>query len=464
VHGPRRLAHGPGSGTVERVFRFTTALALALALAGVRSAQAEPRAGGPGSETCAARHGTALGQIACELARGLPTSTDASLVVVTAFSGELAGERRSELSGRLAALLAGELGVRARALAGIVGLPVAQRHARTTRVVGITIAFDRTRLSATADVLSPPGRFWERFNEQPNRVLSHAFATRALDAELRSYLPKVPLVVSKLHKLSLDEPAVALACGDLDADGSPELAIVSRQRARIGRVVSGAFRATKSADWSELSQLSPAPLREPIATAAVSSDGRLLLGISDRASGVELDADLRVLSRYAGRMPWGTSGCAARAGLGLAAERVVCAGAAKKPTAETETIDAIASAQTMARDGSPLEVWAARKQSDARVRIDLGKRRLELAEAVGAQLALGDLDGDGRLELMTTEPDADPARDLLLVRTLLEDGSTLPALRVAVPTGIQALAVCPPGANGFSTLVAATGDGLWILE
>jgi hypothetical protein len=446
------------------VFRFTTALALALVLAGASSARAEPRAGGPGSETCAARHGTALGQVACELARGLPAAAGATLVVGTAFSGELTDERRRELSGRLSALIAGELGGQARALPGLVGLPAAQSRARTTRVISVTITFDRARLSATADVLSPPGRFWERFSEQPNRVLTHAFAARPLDAELRSYLPKVPLVISKIHKLSLDEPAVALACGDLDADGSPELAILGRQRARVGRFVSGAFRATKSAAWSDLSQLSPSPLREPIATAAVSSDGHLLLGSTDRASGVELDADLRVLSRYDGRIPWGPSGCAARAELGLSAERVVCAGAAKKGTAATETLDAIASARTLARDGSPLEVSVGRRQNDARLRVAFGKRQLELAEAVGAQLALGDLDGDGRLELMTTEPHADPARDQLLVRTLLEDGRTLPALRLAVPTGIQALAVCPPGANGFSTLVAATGDGLWILE
>ena len=462
----RGLARGPGSGTVERVSRLTTALALTAVFASASAVRAEQREGGPRSETCAARQGTALGQVACELARGLPESASTTLVVTTLANGELALERRRELAGRLSALVAGEIGSHARALPGIVGLPTAQSSARTMRVIGVTLEIDRARLSATADVLSPPGRFWERFHEQAARIVAHAFAARPLDAELRSYLPKVPLVVSKIHKATLDEPAVALACGDLDNDGSLELAVVGRQRARIGRIVSGAFRALKSTTWSELSELAQSPLREPIAAAAVSSDGRLLLGTTDRASGVELDSELRVLARHEGRIPWGTQSCARRSGLGLSPERVDCSGKSRAPAGkdESDANDAIAAVRWVARDGTALDVSVGRRQRDARLRLEIGKRKVELAEAVGAQLALGDLDGDGRLELVTSDPDVDPSRDALLVRTLSEDGRTEPALRVAVPTGLHAIAVCPPSTSGFSTLIAATGDGLWIVE
>jgi hypothetical protein len=443
------------------------ALSFALVFASAHAAGAEPPAGGPTSETCAGRHATSLGQVACELARALPQSTEQTLVVTTLASGELALERRRELAGRLSALLAGELGSSARALPGISSLPAAQSRARATRVIGVTLEIDRARLSATADVLSPPGRFWERFHEQATRVVAHAFAARPLDAELRSYLPKVPLVVSKLHKATLDEPPVALACGDLDHDGSRELAVIGRQRASLGRIVSGAFRPLKSAAWSELSELAQSPLREPIATAIMTSDGRLLLGTTDRASGVELDSELRVVARHAGKLPWGLSACAERDGLGLSAEPVACSGARRGAAAAKqagEVIDALAATRLVRRDGSAVDVAVARRQSDARLQLRFGKQRLELADAVGAQLALGDLDGDGRLELVTTEPGNEPSNDVLLIRSLHENGVAKPAIRLPVASGLQALAICPPGPNGFSTVVAATGDGLWILE
>jgi len=420
--------------------------------------------GGPQSESCERRHGTALGLVACELARGLPRATTDTVVATAAVNGELTKERRAELGGRLSALVAGELGSSARALSGVVSSLAAHSAARGARVVVLRAELDRSRFSATADVLGGAARFWERFAEQGSRVTAHSFAARALDAELRSLLPRVPLVISKIHKAKLDEPAVALACGDLDGDGSPELAVVGRRRARIGRVVSGSFVASESAAWSELSPLAGAPLREPIATALVRSDGTLSVGTTDRQNLVVLDPALQVLARSPGRIPWSPSSCARRSGLGLAADEVPCSGALPAAASGGVVIDALASAQLVGRDGSSQPVFAMRRQSDGHVSIRFGARKLEIAEPVGAQLALGDLDGDGQLELVSSEPTADPSADALKIRTLPQSGPLAPGLSVPVPSGLHAVTICPPGASGFSPVVAATGDGLWVLE
>lgn len=404
-----------------------------------------------------------MGLVACELARGLPPATSETLVVTAAVAGELTKERRAELGGRLSALVAGELGPKARALSGIVSSLAAHAAARGARVVSLRAELDRSRLAATADVLGGGARFWERFADQASRVTAHSFAAQPLDAELRSALPRVPLVISKIHKAKLDEPAVALVCGDIDGDGSPELGVVGRHRTRIGRIVSGAFQASDSATWSDLSPLSGAPLREPVASAVLRGDGTLAVGSTDRESLVVLDRELNVLGRATGRIPWGASGCARRSGLGLADDEVACTGALRTAT-PAAVVDAIAAARLVGRDGSSQEVLALRRQSDGHVSIRFGKRSLELPEPVGAQLALGDLDGDGQLELLSSEVTTDPAADALRIRTLPENGPLAPGLSIPVPSGLQALCVCPPGPNGFSTIVAATGDGLWVLE
>jgi hypothetical protein len=442
--------------------RHLCAAFIAAAFSAASAIAAEPQSGGPETEPCERRQATALGQVACELARGLPAASDTTRVVTTKFNGELGAEPKAELGNRLARLVAGELGAKASAREGLLGWATALGEARGARVVALSIELDRTRLAVSADVIASKSKFWERFGTQAPPVVAHAFAARALDAELRAFLPRVPLVISKVHKATLDEPAVAVACGDVDRDGSPELAVVGRKRAHLGRVVGGAFRASASASWPELSSLSPAPLREPIATAAIGNDGLLAVGLSDRESAIVLDHELRVVARYPAKLPWGSAACARRSALGLAPEPVPCSGKNAALDA-TETLDAVAAAELVTKDGTPLRVSAARLQADGRVRVRLGDRKFEL-DVAGAQLALGDLDGDGRVELVTTNPSGDPAEDFVSIRTLDANGKSAAGPRIKVPAGVHALSICPPSPSGFSPIVAATGDGLWIFE
>lgn len=444
--------------------RRAAALALAVVLASVNATSAAPSANGPTSDC--ARQGSALAQTACELARGLPALPAALVVTTRAAGAELTPERGQRLAERLSGLVAGQLGAGARAVSGMTSPSAAQSLARSAQVVALELELDRARLAVTADVLPAPGRFWERFQAAAPRIQAHAFAARPLDAELRSYLPRVPLVISRVHKATLDEPAIALTCGDLDRDGAPELALVGRQRTRIGRLVGGVFRATRSAAWSELSPLAPSPLREPIGTAFITPRGTLLVGTTDRAAGLELDGTLTVLARYESKLPWGNAGCTRRLGVGLAPALEACA---EPPRSSPESavdaaVDAIAATQLVARDGTTTEASVARRQRDARLELRLGAKRLELQAPAGAQLALGDLDGDGRLELVTSDPTTEPERDVLTIHTLGPDGAVKLVLRVAVPSGLRALAVCPPGESGLSPIAAATGDGLWVLE
>jgi hypothetical protein len=136
----------------------------------------------------------------------------------------------------------------------------------------------------------------------------------------------------------------------------------------------------------------------------------------------------------------------------------------RRSAAAADLIDAVAGARIAASDGTLLEVYAARRQRDGRIEIAVGARRIELPDAAGAQLALADLDANGRLELVTSENTSDPGLDAIRVRTLNDDGSLSDAFRVPVPSGVRALATCPSEGDGLAPIVAATGDGLWVLR
>jgi hypothetical protein len=277
-----------------------------------------------------------------------------------------------------------------------------------------------------------------------------------------AHLPPIPLVLTRVDKASaLEEPSVAVACGDVDGDGALEIVQVGRRKIMLGRLNRGKFQITASAPWAELSRISARPLREPIASAAVHAGAGLEVGLSDRADGLRLDRSLRVVERFPGRIPWPSGGCATLTATGLSAERAPCA----RPAASREpesNIDTLAGARVVRRDGSALSVFASRR-SNGQLELEFAGRRVPVPNAtVGAQLALGDLDGDGKPELLTTLDTSDPSHDALVVRTLSDDGALLEAFRVDVPSGVRSLAICPHEGSALAPIVLGTGDGLWV--
>jgi hypothetical protein len=97
------------------------------------------------------------------------------------------------------------------------------------------------------------------------------------------------------------------------------------------------------------------------------------------------------------------------------------------------------------------------------VLVDDRGRRARIS-GVGAQLAIGDLDGDGQPELVSGSDTLDPAADALVVHTWQDDGKLVERLRIGVPSGVRAVAICPPESAGQAPIAVATGDGVWIVR
>jgi hypothetical protein len=74
------------------------------------------------------------------------------------------------------------------------------------------------------------------------------------------------------------------------------------------------------------------------------------------------------------------------------------------------------------------------------------------------------LDEDGLPEIVSSSPSLDRHADQLVVRTLSDNGQLRERLRLSVPSGIDALAICPGDGRAMAPLALATGDGIWIIR
>jgi hypothetical protein len=415
---------------------------------------------------CSTGTRSALSELGCELARALPKLPAGTLVVAAPVTSDAPLAAAEALGGRLTSVVAGALGLRG------VEQPAALSRARTLASSAGTLLHLRPEIVAgelrvVADLYPVPKSFWDRVRDPRPSPSAHAFASRRLDAELRTFFPPVPLVAKRVDKATSSEPSpVAIGCGDLDADGALELVLVGRHRLSVGRIRSGRFVPSITRLWSELSPLSRAPLREPVGSLAISPGRHIDVGISDRLDTLRLSPTLAPLAKLGRRLPWPGGGCAHLVGLSVQPVIEPCAPGDPNPALDRpeRPADALAGAHVARSDGKVVLVRAERVFNEPVALLKDDSGRSARVEGVGAQLAVGDLDGDGQPELVSGADVLDPGADALVIRTWQRDGQVVERQRLAVQSGVRALAVCPADSAGLSAVALATSGGVWIVR
>jgi hypothetical protein len=421
---------------------------------------------------------SATAQIASRVAGDLGASAKDSAIFVAPVRSDEPAPRGGELASKMVGLIAGALGGGASARSEPVPLSTAQALARRNKVlVYVQVDIARGQLRVTADAYRTTRNVWDRARQPVPAPIAHSFASARIDGEVRSYLAPIPLLANHVDRIaSEDKDLVALACGDVDDDGALEIVTLSRRRATLGRVRAGRFIPLKIASLHDLSGIAPAPLREPVAGLAIvpregTRPSHVDIGITDRAHGSRLDGDLRPLGAITG-VPFATSkgdACMTFQGSTLAASIAKCAeGDGPAPPADIETpLDSAAVATFVSADGTVREIVATRDPRSAELHLRAGGRAGTLAHA-GAQVAVADLDQDGSPEILSTldvlPKAANGTDDALVITTWQPDGSLLERARTPVPSGVRAVAACPPEGGGASSVVIATQGELWIIR
>ncbi len=400
----------------------------------------------PAVAECTRGTGPALGEIACELARTIGERGKRALVVASPPTGDGALAPRPELGSRVSELVAGALGPEA---SGWPKVEPAERTLwlpwKTRPLVILSLHVEGDRVRVNADLHASYPRLWRRVRGEKLGPVAHGVSERGIDGEVRAYLPRIPLTATNVHRATgADSDVVALACGDVDRDGAPEIAAIGRRRIALGRLQGSVFRPFATRAFGELAPVAPAPYREPIASAWVPEPGALEVGTTDRARALRLDGKLAKVRELDVRLPWpGGGGGLSTAEIG-------------------DSVDAIGGATLVSKTGEARRVRARRKP-DGTVTLSDGKQSLDLEHA-GAQLAVGDLDGDGDPELVTSLDTLDPATDALVVYSWQEGRKLVERLRIPAPGGVRALALCPPRATQMAPIAALVGDALWVVE
>jgi hypothetical protein len=414
----------------------------------------------------------ALEAIAGQAAKGIGAQKGAAMVVSAPLVTDTPAPKGDELAARVAQLVAGAMGGAAHASPQTATLAQARAvAAKDGALVFVQTEIAKGALRATVDVYPVPSNGWDRVRVPAPPPRAHAFAQAPVDAEVRAFLPSIPLERASVHKATHGEgDVIAAACGDLDGDGGMELALVSRARVAIGHVEKGAFAPSKTAAWSALAPRVSVPLREPLGGAAFVVDAErttLLAGTTDRG-GVALDATLALVGALRGiPMAAATDACAAPSPEASAFEgdAIACATSAKtdapRVTAPTPKYDALAAADVIGADGKGRAITIARGV-DGKLVARIGDASATL-DGAGAQVAVADLDQDGTPEIVAAAaaPDADDA-----ISVWSWDARTDPQLRskIAAPGGVRALCACPPEQGGAPALVAVVGGEVWIVR
>lgn len=395
-----------------------------------------------------------------------------------------------ELALRIGALVGGSVG--GAATAQTEPLTLATAHALARKAKGFVFVqpeIARGELRVTADLFLVVRNVWDRVRQLAPAPVAHSFAGERIDAEVRGYLGAVAPLAGKVERFRVDDRDVAaLACADADDDGIFEIVTVGRHRATVGRIQSGAYVPTHVAVLKDLLDVAPIPLREPLASTVIvpSQDdhpGYIDVGITDRSSGLRFDARLGFQAKIGGVPFPGEDGdiCARFEGTTLNAYLQPCTPLDGAPSAQMTgpmPLDVLYDASIVNSSGTVRHVRASHNPSVDALDIEVDADHLQIAHA-GAQVAVADLDGDGDPEIISTlDPLPAPApgtsalradplpteADALIVNSWHAGSPLKERLRVPVPTGVRAVAACPPDSLGPSAILLATPGELWVVR
>jgi len=467
----------PISSAAQRLLALGLAVTALSALVARATSAAPPTPSAAGPSTLPPpAPGSTLTQIVARLAADIGAGLEPTVICTASLRSDEPAPRGAELAGKLAALLAGKLGG-AVARVEPTSLASAQAFARRASwLIYLQAEIARGQLRVSADIYPATRSVWERAREPVPVPAAHAHAAGRIDGEVRSYLAPVPLVGTRIDRATVDDKdVVALACGDIDDDGVIEIVTLTRRRIAVGRARGGRFVTLRTALLRDFSGVAPAPLREPLGGIAIlpSRRGapRLDVGISDRSHGSRLDGALKPLGTISG-VPFATffgDACLRFQGSTLATTIGKCADADAGPLPFDidGPLDAAAAGAFVTADGVTRTIDAARDPRTGEVQIRALGRASSLAHA-GAQIAIADLDQDGAPEVIMGldvlyKPGGD-IDDALVITTLDPDGSLRERSRTPVPTGVRAVAACPPDGDGSAAVVIATPGELWIIR
>jgi hypothetical protein len=456
---------------LRRLIAITTCSALGvLAPAAAQAQAAEP------ARPSQVANEPSVQSVARALIQALPKLEGGVLVSVSGLQAQPSVERGNLLALRVATLAAGFGGFQAPEEVTPLKTAIARAKGKAW-VLSLTVALEGGRLQVTADVHPVPKTRWARIRNPLPGSVAHAFADAPIDAEVRSFLPPVPLVSALTieRAKSFEREPLALLCEDLDRDGAPEIVVVGREQVSLVRLHERRVSPIASRAWKDLSLKDETPWREPMALVFATSPSargglpaprELVVASTDRAKSVRLNAALESVTSYAGfALPDADRfSCATFDSDTLTGPLAACADTTGAPTRASVSgrFDAYAGTLLVGADGTAVSLWAGRE--DGRLEVRDGAGKLGTAASVGAQLAVGDLNQDGTPEILASLDVPRGSPDAVVVYSW-EDRtkqSLKEMLRVPVAAGVRAIAVCPPIDRGRVPFVIASSDELMV--